>query len=180
MVELTDFCSKDEWRHNLLGPFEHGEYTYYSDGRLSIRTPGANGTYEKLPTIGKFIEKRFDKAIKEPVMVPLPDLPFYQKVTCRRCEGTGKQTPQHCETCDCECFICSGTGLVSNTDSDALFKIGAVCVPCVYVHQIAQLNNVLLNSITKPRQHVYFTFDGGDGILPTMPSKGIIQELVIA
>lgn len=127
---LRAFCSTDETRPALQRPFNLGEYSYATDGRILIRVARLE---EVPPREGESPVGNPDAVIPEghgyePAICP-PKWEEFKEVrsTCKRCDGTGKSNT--CPDCDgegeiecpeClhehECERCHGQGIIKAKD----------------------------------------------------------------
>ena len=99
----TFTCDESDPRIFLRGPFNYGEYTYFTDGTVMARIPKQKG-HPELPDEKKEnyhnAINRFFSSFNDTEFSPLPDVPEITKETCRECNGSGKYTKQTCPECD--------------------------------------------------------------------------------
>lgn len=168
MLDLQQFCGKEETRPYLLKPFSVGDFTYATNGHIMVRVTRRDDAAEQTkewdwnaPLAGlqgaSFAKPEFK-------LPPEPE----EADECSACDGRG--TEHDCPDCECPCVECDGTGKdipergISTEFCGANFAMR-------YIRQVLSLPNVELASITSDAPMV-FRFDGGVGALMPLRSPG--------
>lgn len=202
MIDLDQFCSRDDNRAFIGTPWSRGEYTFASNGHIGVRVPRRDDVTRD---DGPNIEKIFADAAAPQDMRPVPtfDVPEQNTERCAICMGRGFTTDCTDDRCeegtvicdydhehDCEeckgkgeipsakgkpnsgpCGGCKGVGRVT-TDNATLYcelRPGLYINPA-YAAMIASLPNAMIDHGPNSGGGIWFTFDGGEGLL--MPLRG--------
>jgi hypothetical protein len=162
MIDLQPFCSTNPTRRNLGRPWSLGVHTYASNGAIMVRVPRRHD----IPPNAEAPDpvKLFDKA-GAPTIRPLPklQLPQPDQEECEACKGRGYE--HDCPDCQCECAECKGTGIVTEEIS---VNLGGAIFDTKYIKMLQDLPNCRIAIDFSPDWGMFFTFDGGDGLLMTM------------
>jgi len=193
--EFHSFCaSEDErGRYDITSPFIHQQKQYATNGRIAIRRPALgmpNSKREFLPeSLFKSIRDMFVQHKSKVAFVDIGSQD--QRETCSYCYGRGRQTETcsqcdgdgscQCITCDHihECGMCSGNGDTFTMDPCNTCKGSGILVfhsdqyignryfRGEYLSKISTLPNLQLSAVhvTDKDCPMYFTFDGGEGLL---------------
>lgn len=166
MIELSQFCSKDESRPYICAPFSFGDFTYATNGHILVRVARRPecGEQDVLmeASLGKIIACH-DGAEFEPL--PAFIVPAEERTECTECDGSGKEHSD-CKCCRHKCPECEGEGTVAARRSIA---IGGVSFNVAYLQQIQKLPTVAFHKRPIVDQPAPFIFDGGIGVI--MPLK---------
>lgn len=160
-IDLQKFCLAEGSRWNLDKPFILGAYQYATNGHIALRFAGFN-TMSNTP--GKFppIAELFPAAVDPNQLIALPEKPaFVDNVS--KCQACGGGTYDHKDielNDDGDCIECYGITryLDSSIELIAGYKLSAR-----YAYLLRTLPNV--RYWPKSAVHLYFVFDGGDGVL---------------
>lgn len=165
MIDLQQFCSKDEERYYLLKPFSMGEWTYATNGHICVRVPRLPDIAEsdKAPKAQTLFKER-PEGYQKP---NFPDLPELSDMDCPACDGRG--TEHDCDDCQCGCDACDDTGQVT-TDYKVGVGVSGIPFALHYIRMIAGLPGLEIAKVIVPKEPMAFRFDGGEGIL--MPLNG--------
>ena len=161
---LMPFCSKDESRPMLSAPFTIGKFTYATDGRVCVRVPDFPDPPPDIQVTQGIAKLGWDTAPRA-VAVELPKkIPCERTTECTSCDGTG--------TCKCECGDmhpcedCGGDGKMIQNDQGV--EVGKMFLGESYLRKLAALPGLKLYDNGGVLDVVYFTFDGGEGLLMPM------------
>ena len=153
MIDLKPFCGIKDARWYLNGPFSLGEYSYATNGCVIVRVPRRPEIAE-VPEAPKpeklFAEHQPDPAAK---WFDVPELPKPEMKDCLYCND---DVGQPCEECN-------GTGKVEKMRT---VDIGDVHFQLKLLRLLKSLPNCKI--IPHRQDAIYFTFDGGDGLLMPM------------
>ena len=193
-IDLQQFCAyTTELRSHLYAPNQHSGWLIATNGHICVRVPDLTATQPSSLPHCTSITKMFDEAHK--VMRPLPD--FEPGVPCVVCDGEGQFKQSECNACegegsfthygeDYDCKSCNGDGWLR----DDLCGTPRSCQSC-YGHGVKGRKTLIYGAtfdvsyLTKikalpgiqvavaERQPdiyppMYFTFDGGEGLLMPM------------
>ncbi len=179
MIDLQPFCSRDTSRADFATPFSLLAFTYFTNGHLAIRVPRREDVTRPAPVFvascKKTLEDWFTEAqavvgeMVPPPMGPLPPWPPAPE-RCTTCGGMGEAECPHCKQ-DMECDECGGSGEITRSKHPYVEVLRGVILSSVYFGQIRALPGMRMNNFqqlpitARKGQPLYFTFDGGDGIL---------------
>lgn len=167
-INLTQFCSDEDWREYLHSPFSFGEYTYASNGCMAVRVARRDDAPEagdKQIKPSETLVKIFSKAetrSPEKLAIRMPDAP--KKIECERCEGSG-HADHDCPNCECECEDCDGEGSLTLRQR---VRFGSFDLDAKYLRMIWPLPELKISLEKDDGEPVFFTFSGGDGVIMTM------------
>lgn len=157
-IDLQQFCITNKTRLNIAKPFSVGDYTYATDGCIIIEVPRLKnvGEVNGSPKVDYVMamypsgEKKYSK---------LPDLPKWERVQCKTCDGNGTRASVYGHGYDCE--TCRGRG-----EERFLFDLGKQTFDLKYLHLIAKLPKLeIVLNVNGERDVMPFRFDGGRGLL---------------
>lgn len=176
MIDLTPYCSTDEFRTHLKKPFSVGDFSYATNGHIMVRVPRQPDVPEQTKT-GVDWEKPLqgiNEASFSPVVVgDLPAMPTVTEQECSECEGSGKA--HDCPDCNCECDFCDGTGS-ERIDPKISTTIRGNTYQLRYVLMMLALPGVVVADRTEAEKPLFFKFDGGVGAI--MCTRGKMAEHV--
>jgi len=181
MMSITDvdkilmmFCATQDIHPVLFKPFNHGNFTYATNGYIAIR----------VPLIKKYNHKKLVPNMNDIWFNTLPergwmDVPDIEKEVgyndCDVCKGKGKYFSCGCPACQTarhvkeSCDTCKGTGYVFKQES---ILVGTKLLSCLYLDIIHKLPNPQISPDSViGRTAIPFKFDGGDGIIMPMLKK---------
>lgn len=162
MIDLQPFCGKDDPRAYLNAPFSEGEFTYATNGHILIRV-AKRADIIALPEQmkGRCAKMFWDNPWRE--LLPIPDVPPAEILTCVYCDGAGKLDfgDKDLERCD----ECEGIGKWEPWKPG--FPLGKAHFAQRYLRLLKALPDckISANHASKPAP---FTFDGGCGLLMPM------------
>jgi hypothetical protein len=172
MLDLRKFCAVgDEARSYLNEPWSLGEYTYATNGHILVRVPRRDDVPEnpKNPItaekVGRVAWEAPTDVWAAPTIVGLP--PRVDDTECPDCEGLC--IANHCASCECECPVCGGSGLISN-DKGKSARYRGVPFALKYVRLICELPGVEITAQTHSHASLRFRFDGGSGSVMALRS----------
>lgn len=179
-INLAQFCGDEDWRTHLHYPFSHGEFTYATNGHICVRVPRVEGTLEasgkQIEAHGKLV-KYFQEAEQqspEPINMNIPEEP--RKEECKYCGG-GRKADHDCPCCECACEECDGTGYVSAKQRVSFENFD---IDAKYFRMIARLPNAKLSrAAVEELKPIFFTFDGGCGLIMAMTRANPYGEEII-
>ena len=161
---LMPFCSKDESRPMLSAPFTIGKFTYATDGRVCVRVPDFPAPPMDIqgPQVAATLEW---ETAPRTIAVELPEeIPCDRTVDCTTCGGGG------IHVCPCgdthPCGDCEGDGKMIQCDKGV--EVGKMFLGESYLRKLAALPGLKLYDNGGVVDVVYFTFDGGEGLLMPM------------
>ena len=172
MINLQQFCSTELGREYLHTPFARNGRLYATNGHILVRVKhdASPAGHPKAPDA----EKLFPNP--PPAVVPLPmvELPAPEpEPPCEVCNGTGQDDGQ-------VCFCCDGDGKGWVPDPVTV-QIGSAYLASKYYRMLTALPNCRIQ-VTAEMGYtdtpVYFTFDGGDGLL--MGMRGEAKQNIVA
>lgn len=166
MIDLQQFCSKDQMRPNLHKPFSRGKFTYATEGCIAVRVKRVAVVPEQeKPDPEKLFEQYFKDEPRGILEVTMPDIKEdYQD--CRECNGSGKE--HSCPDCSCgECEECGGDGR-RNSAPMVKIRIGAAIYDAKYIKQVLAMPGVLFPASPPKDAPAGFIFDGGEALLMPM------------
>lgn len=167
MIDLQQFCGKDETRPYLMKPFSVGDFTYATNGHIMVRVP-------KDPDIGppskSFNPDRPLEGVETATFVApkfkLPSKPPAD-AECEECDGRGYK--HDCPHCECQCRACAGTGSQAE-EGNVSTEYGGVTLAMRYVRKMLALPAIELSVPRSADAPLLFRFKGGVGAL--MPMRG--------
>lgn len=171
-IDLSLFCGTDKHRPHLHQPFSRGDWTYATNGHILVRQPRRTDVPEVKNSPNP--EKLFAAVDVSLPSRPLPvfEFPTPERTTCLSCEGRG--TEHDCPDCQCECEICGGRG---ERVERITAGIGATSFSAKYIAMLAALPDIKVPAEPPIDAAMYFTFDGGDGLL--MPMKSPAERHIV-
>jgi hypothetical protein len=134
---LQAFCFRDHYR--LCKPFQRGEYTYATNGRIGLRLPTADvpPELELAEGVDTIEQLNWDRPDTEPI--PLPSTEGEKSKPCKECEGNGYV--KKCRECDGYgeevCYACGHEDTCRACDGDGTFashKENPDATPCEDCH----------------------------------------------
>lgn len=171
-IDLRPFCYKGELRPVLRQPFSRGRWTYATDGGILIRVPRRDDVPED--PVAPHAERIIDPIPLAAELQSLPsfDFPEPQKITCPKCDGSGRK--HECPDCNCECMRCDGKGFEEKVITGG---IGNAVYQARYLKLLATLPSVLVPASPPPgREPMRFTFEGGgEGLLMGYAGPGKVH-----
>lgn len=184
-MDLKPFCGKSK---AISEPFSGGEYSYATDGSIIIRVPVQAETTKEVPDGLGYGFPSFDHDLITS-WLDMPVLPT-NKITCEKCNGTGKEETCHeCNgdgiltfesdynTYEVECERCGGNGKNDEIPCDECegegkipevpyVKLDSVCLGIKYLELLKDLPDIKFAIVSKDRSEpVRFKFAGGVGLL---------------
>jgi len=190
---LQSFCSK-----SASSPFQElfiiDDFICATDGQIAIRIP-RQYDWHYAHIVGSIITLQWEPSI-EGEWVDLPPYKLPNKEVCYACQGVGKINicPEcdgdgyveldsefnsyecDCKYCDCEgiipgdgdiCGRCDGDGDMYPVDYSRI-EFDGHGLNALLLEKIKDLPGVKLFSRRDEKQHFYFRFDGGHGIIMGM------------
>lgn len=151
----------EEMRYALKAPFVRGGFVYATDGRICVRAksdaPDTEGQFPDTAGLGWNRDTSVVIALPE----QLPEQPVNK---CTGCKGNGFVQCDFGHEHSCE--DCDGKGNVRPT---VRVKVGESDINLRWA-SILKRHGCVLYKPAKPTAPIYFTFDGGDGIvMPMLP-----------
>jgi len=201
--KLLEFCSKDETRFALLKPFDYGDFTYATDGRMIVRLPKLGYPSPDFTPTRESVENLMsDSYLRE--VVAFPAIPEPTQDLCKTCDGSGFN--KKCYDCDgsgeveckccgneSDCKTCSGSGTLKATkdhphgipceDCDgsgglkewAPVEIGGKYFSSKFLWIIKDLAGLVFMVANDSNAAARFTFDGGEGVLMPMSKPATLH-----
>lgn len=185
LIDLQQFCYDGACRYEFDKPFVKDGFVYATDMIICVRIPS-----EEKNTEGRFPKDMlfaFKCATSDPIIEPWPTEFINEIAECPECDGSGKfeiectncngsghdECPHCCGDMDCE--ECDGDGFTEDGEcevchGDCQFKqdieqvVGGMFIAAKYGKMILTLPNVRYQQ-PKDTHSIYFTFDGGDGVV---------------
>jgi hypothetical protein len=165
-IDLQSFCSIDSNRMDK--PFSIGEYTYATNGHISIRVPRDPSVDEIDNPVA--IEKAFASFNSEgmrPLKNAIPDAPKAKQERCVLCLGTGIE--HDCPECKHSCGECDGAGWTTEIIKESVMIDGKF-FDASFIRKISILPFLIINLHQQYEGAMGFQFDGGFGLV--MPLRG--------
>lgn len=158
---LQKFCGT---RCILTQPSSQGEFTVATNGRFAIWIDRMADVPEvdRFPNI--FTPNGVASQWQESGMwEPMPQLPPVEALTkkCDTCHGSGSHDCSKCENSH-ECGTCGGAG---HLEVLVKVRIGLRLLSAKYLHIMAELPGLQVNSSGESLSAMSFQFDGGKGLL---------------
>jgi hypothetical protein len=192
-IDLNKFCGEDNCRYSTGSPFVRGKWKYATDGRICIRVPTDEPETDVLNTrdaaslfTARIFPEPWPPADYLQGEIPCADC-VDGNMRCEKCNGdefgcdecnyTGCAGPKrkcdHSTICKCiecggrgivliDCKTCNGCGLVIG---DVGTMVGISFISAHYDRLIRELPNVRYSRASDYRSMIYFSFDGGEGIV---------------
>ena len=155
MIDLQQFCATDLDREYLLAPFTKDGKTYATNGHICVRVVAVEGIagHKNAPDAERLFPKLTHEmfALPSVEIPPPPDPPFEP---CYICMGVDSG----------DCPECEGLGKTEVKETVAV-QIGEAFFAAKYMRLLLGLPNTKVQSRPRTKDAMYFTFDGGDGIL---------------
>lgn len=169
MLDLQQFCGKEETRFYLMKPFSRGGFTWATNGHILVRVmlrPDIADVDQKF-NVAKPLEGIEGRSFFRPSF-ELPAAPT-EIGQCETCEGRGFS--HACPDCECVCNRCHGSGEL-DTEKLMSASIGPTAFALNYVRQMLSLPGIEIEELpTEPSERPFlFRFQGGVGAL--MPMRG--------
>lgn len=173
MIDLQKFCAVHDPRNWLEKPFTEGDFTYATNGHILVRVPRLDGYPDVHEKMRETCLKVFATNPQGSLVPGLPADPAVKMIKCDVCAGSGEV----CDGCggwnnikrghEVDCDECDGTGEVESWGSNFV-AVGCAHVEPRYLRLVKGLPNVMVY-VNGEEKALYFTFDGGDGLL--MPRR---------
>lgn len=187
MIDINQFCSKDQTRTNLLKPFNYGkDEVAATSGYASIIIKGRGVDSE--------IEQAFSKIHENVKLVGEEEVRNFanmkreicnhefDKRPCPYCKGTGELSEsKYCEDYDgngewidvsCECPMCEewedigckkckGLNFIYETE---LIEVCGINIKSEYAYLLKSVGDITFQ-LAEDRRRVFYKFDGGRGLI---------------
>lgn len=167
MIDLQQFCGKDETRPYLMKPFTFGDFSYATNGHIMVRVPKRAGV--EPPSKSFNPEKPLEGLEQASFAAPKFKLPPQPSgdTECEACDGRGYE--HNCPDCECMCRACDGSGSAA-VEGNYSTAYEGVNFALRYVRKMLALPSI---EIAKPKDQdapLLFRFEGGVGAV--MPMRG--------
>lgn len=161
----------DDVRFYMRAPFTRGDgFVYSTNGHIAVRVREADELTAEISDKPKNIGDLFAKNKRDSFLDTFPYLPDPEK--CDECDGTG--IGYECLDCDSTgqsgdkgnevaCWKCEGSGHAQQP-----VKVGGFHYNRRYLAKIADLPGVRVSPGATEQEPLYFTFDGGEGLIMSM------------
>jgi hypothetical protein len=161
MIDLQQFCSKDQGRYYINKPWSRGDFTWATNGKILVRVPRRDDVPEQpaAPDAARIFTPEFEEMAFSPL--PAVDWPKDPPpLECEVCDSRG--TLHDCPDCHCVCPNCDGSG---NHPVEVSVDVRGGIFSVKYMRMILSLPNVefvqVASSGEKPTP---FRFEGGFGL----------------